>query len=589
MPYFSQDYLASLGDVKRARIFTTHTPIGHHHETRDQFFIPTVDRYAGTYILGVQGVGKSRLLENLIAHDVHMDRAVIVIDPHGDLTVRCIAQLPENKIPKAYLLDMEDEKYPFGLNIFSGYMLDTIFAQSQAVDRVMHVFEALWSDILSQAYLNRYLRVSCITLLANPGTTLADMHPMLTDDSIRRQMLKNVTEPSVQKFWQTQYDNLSVSERRLRVEPLVGRLESLFMGRPLIGNIIGQRETSIHFRKSIENKEIIFIRLPLKTLPQDARLIGMFLVTQLHAALFSFGDLPENKRPGFSLYIDEFEHFVNSDVSEMFTEGRKFGAMTTACHQHRGQLPSYLQQATMTARTKICFRTTPEDAREMAHVFLNGHVAVKEEDIEPRAIEHLLKYGSDNEDVETLLQWYLRPVQSHKRGNSIEIAKPGSNMGRGFYSTFLYTLDKRTLLTLDIHYPTGLVVEGAKGLRFTRLPESNREQLYHFLFFLRSTMKHLAHYPIGKASALSTSEVARMLTGLPSRAAFVSSGEDTRVFYTDKTLPLVSVAEQRRRIYLIRDQTRVKYCKPKEEVNTDTSINNPPNEPRQFSRWQEVK
>ena len=74
---------------------------------------------------------------------------------------------------------------------------------------------------------------------------------------------------------------------------------------------------------------MILIRLPLKTLPQDARLIGTLLIALIHAAIFSFADIPEEQRPGFSLYIDEFQHFVTSDISEMFTEGRKFGVRVT--------------------------------------------------------------------------------------------------------------------------------------------------------------------------------------------------------------------------------------------------------------------
>src|SRR5437764_1459826 len=144
------------------------------------------------------------------------------------------------------------------------------------------------------------------------------------------------------------------------------------MGRSLIRNIIGQRETSINFRKAIENKEVILIRLPLKTVAQDARLVGTLLIALIHAAIFSFADVAEEQRPGFSLFVDEFQHFATSDFSEMFTEGRKFGVRVTVAHQYRSQLATFLQAATMTARTKVCFQCTPEDAREMAHLYMGG-------------------------------------------------------------------------------------------------------------------------------------------------------------------------------------------------------------------------
>jgi hypothetical protein len=650
MQYLSQAYWGNVGDAERARLLATHYPVGFHPNTHDRLFIAAKDLYSGTYIEGVQGMGKTKLLENLIAHDVRLGNAIVVLDPHGDLITHCIAQLPKDKVAKTYLLDMEDTDYPFGVNIFGkGGELETFknpVAQSQAVDRVMHVFEVLWPDILSQAHFPRFVRAATITLFANPGSTLVDMHAFLVDDKVRKGMLQAVHESTVRQFWQY-YDSMSATQQRQQVEPLIGRLESIFMGRSIVRGIVGKRETSINFRAAIENREIIFIRLPLKTLTQDSRLIGTLLIAQIHAAIFSFSDIPEDRRPGFSLYVDEFQHFATPDFAEMFTEGRKFGVRVYLAHQYRGQMPTYLQQSTMTARTKVCFQTTPEDAREMAHVYIHGDVSMKPEDIDPKPIEHLLQYGSDNPQVQTFINSYLRPLQSQKRSGQIEIRNPGTrwdnlpfwmlsvkvpedkpkvadptpylnhflyevmktgdwggpilpqivygfaNCGQGFYKEFLYTafhgLNKEALLTDKISYPHPLVVEmGNGGLRWTRPPDSGKEQLYHFLFHLRATMKHLAENPLGKKSTLSASEVASMLTQLPRRAAFVRSGDDVGVIYTEDTLAPCDTNELRKRYYLIRGQTRQKYCRPKEELARDTDVPSKPDEPP-VSRWEEVQ
>src|SRR3989442_14936894 len=120
MPFKSQAYLASLDDSQCARLLATHSQLGTHPETKDGLLIPQIDRYAGPYVLGVQGVGKSGLLENLIAQDIRSYRAVIVIYPHGDLIAHCIAQLPEDLLRNVYVLDMTAESHPFGVNVFSG-------------------------------------------------------------------------------------------------------------------------------------------------------------------------------------------------------------------------------------------------------------------------------------------------------------------------------------------------------------------------------------------------------------------------------------------------------------------------------------
>src|SRR6185437_3742662 len=151
------------------------------------------------------------------------------------------------------------------------------------------------------------------------------------------------------------------------------------------------------------------------------------LLAKLSAAIFSFADVPEAARPGVSLYVDEFQHFCTPDFSELFTEGRKFGVRVTLAHQYRGQLPDFLQESTMTARTKVVFQTTPEDGHKLAHLF-PVPAELRTEDIEPHVSAHLLTYGCDDPYVHTFIEQYLRPMLAHKRGRRVEIREPGSGV-----------------------------------------------------------------------------------------------------------------------------------------------------------------
>lgn len=203
MSFHSPAYLASLDADKRRSLASAHTAIGYHPETQDELLIPNADRYAGMYVLGVQGTGKSGLLQNLIKADMESGQAITMIDAHGDLTQAVISQIPTHRLQHTYLLDMEDEAFPFGVNIFSTGILRSSLAQTQAVERLMHIFEVLWPDVLSQQNLPRYIRAAAITFLANPGSTLVDMHSFLSDQSVRQAMLKNVTDSTVLQFWHT--------------------------------------------------------------------------------------------------------------------------------------------------------------------------------------------------------------------------------------------------------------------------------------------------------------------------------------------------------------------------------------------------
>lgn len=617
MPFTSEAFQQRVSGEKYDHMHRTHVFLGYHPETGDDLLLKDGDRYMGVYALGVQGTGKSSLLENMIAFDHQANNAIIVIDPHGDLITHCLAELPPHRLPHTYILDLEDEAFPFGVNVFAVGRLTTSIAQAQAVERIMHIFEVLWPDVLAQHNLPRYVRAATITLLANPGSTLVDMHKLLLDDSVRRALLQNVTDPSVLQFWQTQYDDVSNAERLRRVQPLIGRLESLFMGRSLIKNIVGQRQTTINFRKAIENHEVIFVRLPLKSVKQDAQLIGTMLLSQIHAAVFSFANVPEKQRPGVSLYVDEVQNFATPDFAELFTEGRKFGVKLTVAHQYRSQLPAFLRDSTMTARTKICFQTTPEDGKEMAHVFPPQEEAVKLEDVEPHPVNYLLTYGYDEPSVRQFIERYLRPMQTQKHGGKVDIngthltfnwwsgikqrddlyvsdptpyldsllyqvMKSGNpevpipvdavlgfaNCERGFFSAARGLSARDKILMPDAMFPNSLVVMGPDNTpRWTRPPETATEQLYHFLFHLRMTLFALADNPIGKKTAPSTTIVGQMLTQLPRRSAFVRSGETVGVIYTNDTPERIRGRDLMLRAQTVLEQTRQKYCHPRADVN----------------------
>jgi len=286
-----------------------HLPLGQHPKTGKMFGVREVDRPSGTYALGVAGSGKSGELENMILEDAAKEQPVIVLDPHGDLIDKCIASLPAHRLKHTYVLDMLDEEASVGLNLLglSGKPR-TLKEKSQAVDRVMHVLDVLWAEVLTQQYLPTYVRTAVIALISNPGMTLLHMRKLLTDKAFRDALLRNVTDQTVHEFWR-EHDALSPSEQGNRLKSLLTKLGTIFIGRDLIQRILGQ-QTTISFRKAIENREVIFIRLPMNESEQDAKLLGTIILAQISAALFSFADLPEKERPGFALYVDEFAHFA---------------------------------------------------------------------------------------------------------------------------------------------------------------------------------------------------------------------------------------------------------------------------------------
>jgi hypothetical protein len=634
MSFHSWQYLMSLPEEEFTSLMTQNTTFGYHSSSYDEFLVPNNDRYAGTYITGKPGSGKSGLMENLIISDMASGRGVIEFDAHGDLTNNLLNHVPESRQSDTFVLDMEDEDWPFGVNVFNTGPLTTEAERTQAIARIEHIFEVLWPDVLSQANLPRYLRMAIHVFLANSGTTLPDMYDFLIDDAYRRKLLANVTDKNVLQFWQAKYDSLPPNTRLSKVDPLLGRLEQLFAGRTLVRNIVGQRDNTINFREAIEQRQIIFVKLPIETLGQDARLVGAFLLSQIHAAVFSFGDLPPEKRPGVSLYMDEFQEFATSDIERLFTQGRKFGLRLTVAHQFRGQLRlKEVREATMTAWTKVCFQLTPEDGRELAHEFPAPEAEVKPEHVDPHACETLLNHPHLHPAVvQEFIEWYLRPVQlmqvgSH--GNKVRMTDPGyslsdavgdllfeddnhykkrydypetenplvyvdyllqhvmvtglylepipavavrgfANCGVSFWQKvrWLDDTDKRLCADIaELNIPAYLLTPVPDGsYAWSRQPETAAEQLLHFLYHLRITMRYLAENPLGTRTQMSNAEVGKMLNQLPKRAAAIRNGQDTGIIFTHDTPRRLSEAAYTDIVTTIQMHTRWTYCRSRAEV-----------------------
>lgn len=597
-----------------------HTALGTHPDTGDTLYISDIDRQSSMYVPGKAGMGKSSFLETIAAQDIAKGNALIFVDPHGDSVRNIIAQTPQQYMNRIFLLDLEDEDFPFGVNLFADALFETGMDRSKALARVTNIFNVLWPETKDQAYLPIHLNAAIVTLLSNPGSTLVDMRRLFdpAETAFRQRLLKNVTAQDVHEHWH-RYETggkTVVNE----AAALVRRLTLLFMGRDLVKNIVGQRKTSIDFRKAIEERKIILIKLPVNEATGDAKLIGTFLMSQLTFALFSFGDTEKSQRPGVTIIIDECQNFTTPDFERLITQGRKFGARLVLAHQFRDQLPPFLQKATMGSRTIVVFRTNLDDASELAPLFHTGEKTLEPENISRDAVRELRHMGSDLPyEVQVFVDTYLRGLKSSgdilaknagytsfdivmngTRGHGIkprEIPLPNptdalddlfrqvmqtgnphipipvhavmglANGGIGFFSTnwFERPTDRWLTAPLD-QFPRHLVQLTQSGWRWMRKPESKSDQFIHCVFHLRMAMAYLATYPIGKVTAGKKDDVTRMLSHLRERHAFVQTSDGVWYMKTDDTPPAVSGEALQARLFFVQQQTRQTYCHPRIDV-----------------------
>jgi hypothetical protein len=87
---------------------------------------------------------------------------------------------------------------------------------------MVEVFKKLWPDEWGPR-LEHLLRNVVFTLLETPGSTLADIPPLLTDRTFRASITANLENDIVREFWTNEYNRYSFAFRAVVTAPLQTR------------------------------------------------------------------------------------------------------------------------------------------------------------------------------------------------------------------------------------------------------------------------------------------------------------------------------------------------------------------------------
>ncbi len=367
-------------------------------DTGQPVSVSQADLSQGCYIVGVQGMGKTSLLEQIMYQQMQLNEAIIVLDPHGDLINAILAHMPEQRLADTYLLDLKDRAYPFGLNAFTCRNPHDEEERDTTRSQIMHAFEKLWPETREGQYFNKLLRHVIITLLENPELTLADARRLLLDSDFRNRYTRHLKNAASRDYWQMEYNSLSERKRQTESSPLRSRLDQP-LTEPVIHAILRQTTKPLNIRELIEEHAVLLVKLPVneEAYKYSAPVIGTFLMSMIYAATFSFADVPLEKRPGFTLIVDEFQNFATDEYAKLFEQGRKYKVKQFLAHQHRQQLERGSTArtnlaATLSANTIVAFRTITHDSRELASLFSGITARRRPTDISIHPLEKIDEY-----------------------------------------------------------------------------------------------------------------------------------------------------------------------------------------------------
>jgi hypothetical protein len=333
------------------------------------FGLQPIDRRQHTYVIGKTGAGKSTLLQNLFLQDVHAGRGTAIIDPHGDMAIDLLDQIPPNRIGDVVYFNAADFEHPISFNLFSA--ADDA-GRHRVASGIVMAFKSIWRESWGPR-LEYILFAAVSALLECQNTSLLGLQRILVDDTYRDWVVRQVRDPIVRAFWLGEFAQYDPRFRREAIAALQNKIGALLLG-PGIRNILGQVRNRVDVGYIMDHRKIFIGNLSKGLLGEErANLLGALLISQFQQAAMARAAISEADRTDFHLTVDEFQSFTTDSFISMLSESRKYHLCLTLGHQYLDQLPEGVAEAVFgNVGTLIAFRVGEKDAAVLSREF-GGH------------------------------------------------------------------------------------------------------------------------------------------------------------------------------------------------------------------------
>ncbi len=376
--------------------------IGEQHGWGDPvaFGISPIDQRQHLYLIGKTGSGKTTLLRNLIVQHITAGHGVGLIDPHGDLAEELLGLIPPARAEHTVYFNPGDLDFPIGLNLIAQVQPDE---RPLVASGVVGAFKSLWPDSWGPR-LEYILYNAIAALLECENTTLLGVNRLLTDDTYRAWVIRQVKDPFIRAFWQDEYASYDPRFQREAIAPIQNKLGQ-FLASPVMRNILGQVKNRVSIPFVMDNQRLFIANLAKGKLGHDkANLLGSLLVTQFQLAAMARTNQPEQERRDFYLFIDEFQNFSTDAFASILAEARKYRLCLTLSHQYVDQLSLPVRQAVFgNVGTMISFRIGNTDAEVLKAEFGNQFIAQQFVDLDRyEVVVKLLENGTNRQPFKAM-------------------------------------------------------------------------------------------------------------------------------------------------------------------------------------------
>jgi energy-coupling factor transporter ATP-binding protein EcfA2 len=343
------------------------------------FGISLPDLRQHVYVIGKTGSGKTTLLRNMMVQLIARGHGVGLIDPHGDLAGELLNHIPRWRTDHLVYFNPSDLEFPVALNLLANVPKDE---RHLVASGIVGAFKSLWPD--SWGPRMEYILYNAIAALLDcQNTSLLGVNRMLTDETYRAWVIRQIKDPFIKEFWEYEFAGYDERFRREAIAPIQNKLGQ-FLLNPVIRNILGQVKCKVSFPFVMDNHRLFIANLSKGKIGHDkANLLGSLLTTQFQLAAMRRAEQPEEERRDFYLFIDEFQNFTTDSFAAILAEARKYRLCLILSHQYVDQIPLPIRQAVFgNVGTLFSFRVGNTDAEALQKEFGNTFIAQQFVDLE---------------------------------------------------------------------------------------------------------------------------------------------------------------------------------------------------------------
>ena len=320
-----------------------------------------------TVFLGSTGCGKTTAMSHLILSDIQSkNHSMVVIDAKGQLTHELLERTPTEHDEDIVVIS-PTAKRVVGINPFE--LTKHGIEPEVIADYLLELFKGLYPEHFG-IYSLDILSHSFLTLARIPNTSLVMLPSLLTNQSFRNKLLRELKDPiGLENFWNW-FELLSEAQRHQMLNPILNKFRQ-FLLRPQLRAMLGQTNPNFSLAEIFKSRKIVLIPLNKSVIgSESAKLIGSLVTSMLWMLILRQSSVEPSKRQSVFIYIDETPSFLgipNANLDEALSQSRQFNVGWNIGFQHLAQMSPQLKAGIESnVANKIVFGLNLDEAREMA-------------------------------------------------------------------------------------------------------------------------------------------------------------------------------------------------------------------------------